>query len=380
MNTHHYLKIVAVIMLICILPIQGCADLKEINNIAIVTATGIDMTDDGRIKVTCQLFLPNAPMNNNTQSSTQINTFALETATGPTISEAVNNIEKRTSRQLFRAHDRAIIISRKMAKNNMADVLDYSERFREIRERVLLFVSDTSIEQLLCYTPFLEKNSGELLYKYTNKDGNLSVTLLDALMKRTNPLHSFMIPIVTINSSPGDNEKKILQITRTALFTDRQMMGTLSHELTYGPQIISNTFWQTVFSLQSKQFPGKLAVNLQHVKSKTTPIIKNGKWSLRINITGDLIVFENTTRLNVDQPNAAKYIENRFSSRVSKIVSKSVRNSQAMKSDIFNFYSNFYKKYPHYSLQERKHWKQIYPDIDVQIATKLHLLHSGATR
>lgn len=370
-------KFTNLLLIFMLIPsLQACADLKEINNIAIVTATRIDMNNEGKIEVTIQLFLPQTP-SMGSQNPSQITQFAVLTSTGDTISEAVNNIEKRVSRQLFRGHERAIIIGERMASKHMNDVLDYCIRFREIRERTLLFVTKEPAPRLLQYEPFMEKNSGEILNKYVKKDGNLSMTLKDIVVMRANPSHSYIIPMVAILNPTKKGERQILKITQSALFSHGKMVGTMSNNLTYGQQILNHKFWQTVFSLKFKKDPGKVGINIQNVKAKITPIIHNGQWTIQAHITGDEVIFENTTHWSTTNLKTAERVDHAVGRIVSENIRKSVRKSQKMKSDVFNFYNTFYRKYPSECLKVEKNWSDVYPTINVKVTTNFHLIHSG---
>ncbi|TGA96926.1 Ger(x)C family spore germination protein [Sporolactobacillus shoreae] len=364
---------------VLILYLQGCADLKEINNIIIVTATGLDLNDEGKVEATVQLFLPQAAASGSSgsQSASQTIQSSVLSGSGDTISEAINNIEKHVSRQLFRGHDRAIIIGRRMAEKRIKDVLDYCMRFREIRQRTNLFVTNDPVPKILEYQPFLEKNSGELLSKYVRKDGNLSVTLKDAVVMNTNAGHSFILPMISIEAAGAQGEKKTMEITRSALFSKNRMVGTISHDLTYGQLILTHRFWQTVYSLKLSPDPGQIGINIQNVKADVHAVIRHGHWLIMANVTGDGIIFENTTRWNMLNSDTIWRVERAVNRKIAANIKDSVRESQKMKSDVFDFYPTFFRKYPEECLKVEKNWNDFYPSIDVQVKSHFSVIHSG---
>ncbi|MFT8871047.1 MAG: Ger(x)C family spore germination protein [Sporolactobacillus sp.] len=358
--------------------LSGCADLKEINDLAVVTALGFDITPDGKFEVITQIFLP-VPANSTmpTTGGAQSSTFAIMSARGSSITEATNNIEKRLSRQLFRSHDRAIFISKRMARTHLRDVLDYCLRFREIRERVNMFICGTSISELLTYPPFLEKNSGELMNKIIQKDGNLSVTILNALMMRSYPTRPNILPIISVQASPVKKAKKTISIEQSAVFRNDRLVGSISHYLTFGQLMMTGRFWQTTFTLKIPHNHGVIGLNLQNVKAKITPEIVQGQWLVHVRLTGDEIIFENTTALDTQNEHDVQRINKTVEKKMSTLIHQSVQASQHLGSDVFGLYRQFYRTYPHEAWTARRHWQTLYPRIRIRVAADVNLLQSG---
>ncbi|MET1248118.1 Ger(x)C family spore germination protein [Sporolactobacillus sp. STCC-11] len=373
-ESFHKKIFLAILCIVLLLGCQSFADLKEINNIVIVTATGLDLDKQGKIEVTTQLLLPQSSSING-QINSQVNTSAILSGSGHTISEAVNNIEKKCSRQLFRSHNRVIIISRKLAQSHMSEILDYLMRFREFRERSLLFITDKPVSNVLQYYPFLEQNSGELLSKFTKKDGNLSTTVLDAVIQNVSPGKPLMIPMITISPSNNRIQKNTLSITQAAIFSNNKRVGMMSHDLSYGPQILKNTFWQTVYSIKLDH--GMVGLNIQNVKAQMKPSIRNGEWSITAHVTGEGIVFENSSNQALIDRTVQKKIEHSVEKKINMTIKESAKKSQNLKSDVFDFYSTFYRTYPKECLQVKDHWNDTFSQIKLNVSTTFHITHVG---
>ena len=114
------MKIKKLILLISILLLTGCYDRKELNKIAIVTATEINKIDDEYI-ISAQIVNPQSP-----DKTTNIESpFFMYTGTGKSIQEAYRQIKLSSSRYLYPDHLRVLIINENLAKEDISQILDF---------------------------------------------------------------------------------------------------------------------------------------------------------------------------------------------------------------------------------------------------------------
>ena len=103
------IKKIFILLLIFIL--TGCYDQKELNTIAIMTATEINKIDNE--------FIVNAQVVNPQSSDKTVNVqapFIIYTGTGKTIQEAYRQIKLQSSRYLYPNHLQLLIINEELAK------------------------------------------------------------------------------------------------------------------------------------------------------------------------------------------------------------------------------------------------------------------------
>ena len=106
-----------VLFLIILVLISGCYNYKELNEIAIVSAIGIDIKDNKYI-ITAQII--------NTKDKDKVDTIIYKD-NGNNINEALNNISKNISKQIFLNSIEVIIISKNIDIYNILDLFSNNE-------------------------------------------------------------------------------------------------------------------------------------------------------------------------------------------------------------------------------------------------------------
>ena len=122
------MKIKMIILLISIFLLTGCYDRKELNKLAILTATEINKIDDEFI-INAQIVNPQSP-----DKTTNVESpFFIYTGKGKTIQEAYRQIKLSSSRYIYPDHLRILIINEKLAKEDISQILDFYLRDPAIR-------------------------------------------------------------------------------------------------------------------------------------------------------------------------------------------------------------------------------------------------------
>ena len=125
-------------ILILLLFISGCQNYSELNQLAIVTAAGIDK-DKGKYEVS--VLIANSPKVNSSNKEGEAKTTVYK-AKGKTIGEAIKMIELKSPKELYFSHINCIIISNEIGKEGFLKVADYFMRNPETRNRFYLLQID----------------------------------------------------------------------------------------------------------------------------------------------------------------------------------------------------------------------------------------------
>ena len=116
-----------IILILTIFLLTGCYDHKELNSIAIMTATEINKIDDEFI-VNAQVVNPQSKDTVNVQAP-----FIIYEGKGKTIHEAYRNIKHQSSRYLYPNHMQILIVNEKLAKEDISQIIDLFLRIPDIR-------------------------------------------------------------------------------------------------------------------------------------------------------------------------------------------------------------------------------------------------------
>ncbi|MEH7748363.1 hypothetical protein V7659_25610 [Neobacillus drentensis] len=99
------------IVLITVFLLTGCWNRIEVNDIAIVTAIGLDLVEDNMIRLTLQVAIPTklGPTGGSSGGGKERSTFVISEK-GVTVSEAYRNLQMKLSRRVFFSQSRVLLI------------------------------------------------------------------------------------------------------------------------------------------------------------------------------------------------------------------------------------------------------------------------------
>ena len=173
-------KILFVIILILF---SGCYNYRELNELAIVSAIGIDFKDNKYI-LTTQII--------NTKDKDKIDTIIYKDE-GNNINEVLNNISKNISKNIFLSSVEIIIINKDIDINNIIDLF----KNKEINKLSYVLISNNPYEILNFKT--IEKINSKKI-KETIKIYNKIVTVEDILKNYLNK-KEISIPLIYIENN-----------------------------------------------------------------------------------------------------------------------------------------------------------------------------------
>ncbi|MBM7566595.1 Ger(x)C family spore germination protein [Paenibacillus sacheonensis] len=143
------------------LPLQGCADHKEINELALVDMVGVDEREDGTKLAYYQIVNPNGVASSKTGGSrSPIYTFAFK---GKSWAEFSSNASSTIPRKLFISHFQAYIVSERLAKKGLGELLNFLESDPTRRMATSVFIAKGSVRDIMdTYVPLARSPGNEL--------------------------------------------------------------------------------------------------------------------------------------------------------------------------------------------------------------------------
>jgi len=150
-----WVKLALVLALLC--ACGGCYDRIELNALAVVDIMGLDLTEDGLLKVSLQFLIP-ADLTNpggvGAGAGLRDPFFIME-QTGETLPEAFSLLQAKVPRRLFTSHIRVIVIGEELARAGIGPVFDSLTRLRELRSSMSVVVTQGEAAALLQAAPRL---------------------------------------------------------------------------------------------------------------------------------------------------------------------------------------------------------------------------------
>ncbi|MCU6797720.1 Ger(x)C family spore germination protein [Paenibacillus sp. WQ 127069] len=363
----------------------GCWDRREINDLAIVLAVGVDRNSDNKIVLSAQVFFPKVagggPQGNTGGSgSNATGQTIMQSAQGVSIADAMTQLQSKLPRSLFWGQAEVIVIGEGAAAKGIRSYIDFFLRYDQFREHAYVYISKEKAEDILKLQPPLERSSAEVLREMGNLKLGAQITLKELAQKIDGASQGAVLTRIHITpfAAAVDPVHNNIQISGLTVLTKDKYVGSLQEKATLGTLLICNELETIIFSFPIEGTTGEISVNLLHAKTKLTPHIdKKGVWKMNLLIEayGDLVL--NTTDLSNISPEFIEKVKTGWSKALKSDVEESLRTVQRhLKADIFGFAEKFYQHYPKEWNKVKEHWNDQYPKlkIDVTIHTKINRL------
>lgn len=364
--------------------LTGCWNRIEINDIAIVTAIGIDLTEDDEIHLSLQVAVPSKLGSSGpTGGSSEKSTFVIS-ETGSTISEAFRNIQGKLSRTIFFSQSRIVIIGEKFAKKSVSHVIDFQTRYAEPRINSFVMVTNGDASTIIKSMPKFESISAEEIKEMAKLGLSVKVYVRDFLnMLLTDGIEPFApkLTLEPLEVHTKNKSEKTLAVNGIAVFKKDKLIGWMSEEETRGLLWLRNEMEEGVIttSVPKENGSGNISMEITRAEVKTVPILKNHELKMNVNIITELAVIENDSQLNLFDTKALEDIETEVNNRIKDKVQMVIDKGQKeYNSDIFGFGHLIYQKYPkEWNAKYKNNWEEEFSELEVTINSKALIRRIG---
>ncbi|MWC27244.1 Ger(x)C family spore germination protein [Paenibacillus sp. MMS18-CY102] len=358
--------------------LTGCWDRTEINDLAIVTAAGMDLADDGKIKLSVQLFVPSASISDPTSSAFTggSNQTIVRSAAGLNLADATARLQETLSRRVFWGQADVFIFGQKLAERGIHEPMDFLTRHPHPRERANLFVSEGEATEVLALHTPTERNTAELLREMAILQSGLNITMLQAVEELSEEAHTAVIPMVVVKKR---DKTMVPYIGGTAAFKDLKIADKLDTMQTRGLQWLRNEIKTATITAPVPPSGDFASVYIFKAGSNLVPSIKNGKWSIKVHIKAIGNLNETADGIDVTKEPTIKQLQQIFQTALQKRIDESVRKAQQIKTDYLGFAEQFHRHYPKQWRKAKTNWDALFPEVTVTYDIKLTIARNGLT-
>ncbi|SFS63063.1 Ger(x)C family spore germination protein [Paenibacillus sp. BC26] len=365
-------------LLFTVLITSGCWDRTEINDLAFISGTAFDVTDNGETLLSLQIAIPSAGMG----ESGQQDRFFVLSATGKNANEAFQKLQNQSSRRLFTSHRSVIFISEAFGRNGINDVLDVftHDPRQRLKTYIMVVRGGKGQEVLRTKYPF-EHVPTEAVKEMEGLGGNLSATLRDFFIEATsegiNPVMGAIGEDVYSTSAKG-SKNKLFGLMGSAVFKDLKVVGFLDQEETNGLLWATDRMKNGRVTTYLPQYGGSVGVIVDHAKRRITSQVDGDKITVSIQVEGQASLVENNTHLDVSRPNnlliVQKAMEKSIELQIRKALAKVQKNYQV---DSIGIGQSVYRNNPKAWKLLKGQWDRKYPEVEVSIAADLRINGAG---
>lgn len=361
----------------CTLFLTGCWDRVELNDLALVVATGLDLTDDDKIELSVQLAIPKAMgVGQGGGQGERGKPTGVETATGITIFDAMTKMQEKLSRRIFWGHNQVLFIGEKLAKNGIQKHIDFFARYPEPRLHSYTFVTSGKAIDALKLIPNIERSSAEIAKELAKFKVGMSVTIKDLLQMLSSESGNAALPWIVVEQDQQKKEGFILE--GTAVFKKDKMVGKIDDKVTRGLLWLRDEIKLAAVTVEPEDADGQISFQLLRSRTQLIPKIENGNWKMLVKIETEDDIVENETKLNLMNPTIVKRLEKQLQQNIETRIHMTLDQVQKeMKADIFGFAKVFNRKYPDQWSQVKDQWDEKFPEIEVEIQSKAYIRRPG---
>ncbi|EHB68243.1 MULTISPECIES: Ger(x)C family spore germination protein [Paenibacillus] len=389
-------RILALILLhiVVTLLLSGCWNRRELNELAIAVAAGVDWVDD-RYRLTVQVAIPGQVTSK--KSGGPQAPATLYTAEGDTIFEASRRMTQVSPRKIYFSHLRMFLMDEAMAREGIAKVLDLLSRDHEFRPDFYLVITrGATAEETLKIMTQMETIPANKLYESlqtSEKAWSASMTVtLDELINdlTSSGKHPVLTGlIITGDRDIGRTRKNVenidtpgqLKYSGLAVFKLDKLIGWLNEKDSRNYRLISGDVKSSVSFIPCKN-EGKIIIETLRTDSKLKGRIVESRpeMDIRINMEGNIGAVE-CSGLDLSEPATVRELEAEMEENLKRSLESVVDKVQSkFKVDIFGFGEAFRRSHPREWKEMEKTWNERYfPNLKTNIHVDYKIRRTGTT-
>ena len=380
-----------VIPMLMVFAFTGCWDRKELNEVGIVMALGIDKDcKNGMIHLTSQVVRPSELKK---QGGSMEPSYDLVTTTNETVFEAIRDTVKKFDRRSIFSHVKVIVIGENMAREGLTEVIDFITRTHEIRSFTWIMIAkDSEAKDVLGVKRGIEKIQANYMagiIKRGSKYVDETATSIIEFIKKTpgegiQPV-SGVFELEKESCEPPQekkltqNESKILALAGTAVFKKNKLVGYLNTEETRGFNILTKKKDNAAIHVASPiNKDSHISIEVKSIKSNIKPEIREGKIYFNINVKAEGNITEDEDNIDISNVEIFYMVNEKFKEYVKKEVSISVDKIQKdLKTDVLGLGDVFQRKFPKEWNSIKDQWDTVFPETVCEINVDTRLVRTG---
>ncbi|MEK5645799.1 MULTISPECIES: Ger(x)C family spore germination protein [Paenibacillus] len=339
-----YCRFAVCILIIILLP--GCWNSKDIQNMAYVTAIGLDYENGKYISYIQVLNFSNIAVTEGREVGKVLPVW-IGNGEGQTISESLSSIYTTSERRVFWGHMKSIVCTDRLLRHNINEVFDLLNRHRENRYNVLLYGTKNPIHEILTEKSILNFSPLETVLEspqqiFTQRSFILPTYEFKVLSQLNESSGTAILPSITIDHNDWYEDKKdkpMLRIDGAFFFVNRKLSGWLSEEDLKGTRWIQRRMEVSPINVPDNSDPiANLSLRKPHFVVE--PVLEKEKiyFNIRVGLKGSVALLIK----DIDEVS----LEKQAADVVKQEIIHSFRKGISIKSDVFMLEDKLYRKHP----------------------------------
>ena len=329
--------------------LTGCYDYKEINDLAIISAIGIDYKDDEYV-ITLEVL-----NDQNDKDSSKIKTYT-KTSSNKSLAKVLEETADLLSDQANYSHVKLMILGENIVDGRFETIVDYFMRSTYFRENFYVLSSlDTEPKKILENTtdenPIASTAIINMLESLNYSSNNSVLKTFDQIIEET---LAFGKDTCFSNITLDDEQFKIDGLT---IFDKYEFKSKLDNDYATIYNILSGNFYRPIFSKEydHKYFSIAIGEGKVEINVDTNTITLSG------NLAGKIM--DNEPNFTIRNLDTLEKLNNDFQKLINKKLDEFIKVLQENKSDILFLAESYYQDK---RIKEENFWVNL--DIESDVA------------
>lgn len=380
-------KAICLLMILTLL-LSGCWSKRELNELAIVAALGIDKVDN-EFEITVQV-VDTGEISSKQPSSGRSPVITYH-STGATVFEAIRKMTTVTARKLYFAHLQIVVLGNKLAEGGINEPLDLISRDHEFRNDFDVIVAHdaTADEVLNILTPIEKVPANKLLNSLKTSEktwGTTQSVKIDELINTLNTKEtSVVLSAIEIQGDKNIGKEQtnvkrskspvLLKYAGLAVFKEGKLIGLLTEDESRSLGFLRDKIDSTIEILACPK-GGTLATEITHSKTKVKGKFENGAPKIDVLIDVNQNVGEVQCNIDLTKEKSIHLINKKTEELIKKQIEETIRSvQQNYRVDIFGFGEELHRTNPKEWKKIKKDWLTVFQELPVKV--KVHVNTQG---
>lgn len=337
-----------IILFITLLLCTGCYDYKEINDLAIISAIGINFNDDN-YEITLEI------LNDQIDKDSSKITSYIKTGTGKNLTSAIENAADKLSKKPTFNHVKLMLIGDNVTKEKFSNIIDLFLRNTYFRENfyVISTINDSPEKVLSNITnekPVASQAITNLLESVSYSSNTNILKKYDEIVEE---VITYGVDTCFSNITLQDEE---FIINGMSIFHNYDFKGLLDNEDVKTYNLLTNNFDRPTYTKNYEDKSFTVAIN----DGKIEASINEGTIEIKGNLMGRIL--DNDPKINIRNINNLTKLDNDFTNILNEKIKSFLKTIQEKDSDLLGLTRGYYQKT---RTQDKNYWKKL--DINANI-------------
>lgn len=343
---------IACALLLMLLP--GCWNSKDIQNLAYITAIGIDYKDNRYITYVQVLNFSNIARSENSQLGKKVPIW-IGRGEGRTVVESFDAILATSQLRVFWGHVKTVVVTENLMRKGVVDVYNAMNRYREIRYNVNMYGTKERLDEIFTQKSMFNLSPLDTLM-YTPEHAYDQRSFIDpvyghqVIARINEPGQPTMIPSISITRKVWDEDTKsvpMLILSGAYFFNSKVLAGWLSADDLKGARWTQQGLEKAYIQVPAQAATPTATFAMQKPKYTIRSIINGNevRYDIKVRVKGKLA--EIMQEASVDE------LEKMAQDKIKQEIKDTFRSGLAANCDVFQLEESLYRNHP-------KVWHQLY--------------------